>query len=502
MPRPGPGFENQSASSSSGHTRGSVAVVGAGISGLAAAYRLKKEGISVTIFDSQNAPGGVIKSYTQNGFIWDGGANTMAENTPVVGQLIKELQLEDKQIFPRQQNKRFIVRDGKPVQLPTNPLGFLATKLLSTPAKLRMLAEPFIWKRRLQVPGGTESEESLGSFLFRHIGQEPVEYLADPFCAGTAGSDPYSLSVRHAFPQLWEFEKSRGSLFLGAIAAATAKKDSTNSSSSRKKKTAKGSFSFLGGMQTLPNAFADHIGRDKFHFNTSVQELTCSQHKSPGRSGWTVGAKPDGEGKKLEQRFDAVVVTAPFHKLQQVKFSKEGLQYKPELPPVVYQPMSVVLTAFRTQDVEHPLPGFGVLVPSVEQGPSRLQSIGTLFSSFMFPDRAPPGHVLYTTFIGGNRNRELALKSSEDLQRIAVHDLQKLVGVANPPVFSRHVLWKEAFPEYGIGYGKVLEAIKKLEKDLPGFYYAGNHRGGLAVGKAMLSGYDIAGQVISDLNKT
>jgi oxygen-dependent protoporphyrinogen oxidase len=141
------------------HSLGSVAVVGAGASGLAAAYRLKAAGVAVTVFETQNAVGGKIQSFSQNGLIWEKGPNTMAENDPEVSFLIDDLQLREQQQFPMLQNKRYIVRNGRPEMLPSNPLAILSTKLLSAQSKARIFLEPFLWKRKPAQPN--DSSENI-----------------------------------------------------------------------------------------------------------------------------------------------------------------------------------------------------------------------------------------------------------------------------------------------------------------------------------------------------
>lgn len=151
--------------------------------------------------------------------------------------------------------------------------------------------------------------------------------------------------------------------------------------------------------------------------------------------------------------------------------------------------------------MKSPLDGFGVLVPSKEQA-NGFQTLGTIFSSSMFPDRAPSDEMLFTTFIGGSRNRDFASSSTKILKEAALEDLHRLVGVEGQPVFVKHTFWSTAFPQYGLGYEAVLNGLKFLESDLPRLYYAGNHKGGLSVGKALASGYNTAGQVIQYLQSS
>lgn len=494
---------------------GSVAVVGAGISGLAAAYRLKAEGVIVTVFEAENICGGKIKSFSEDGFTWEKGPNTMIESGSEVSKVIDGLQLREKQQYPVMQSKRYIVRNGKPELLPSNPLAFFGSKILSAQAKFCIVFEPFLWKRKQSdKPLSLAKDESVGDFLERHVGREVVDYIVDPFVAGTSGSDPDSLSMRHAFPDVWNLEEGYGSLIVGAIKSALAKKkakqralqqlENNSSVSTRPKKRSHGSFSFVGGMQTLTDSLAKCIGKDSLRYNATVLSLSCNQQGNPLRDSWKVSfsdASHDS-GKQAELNFDAVIMTTPLSDFQEMQVSKDGKPYSLELmPKVTYQPLSVLVMAFKREDVKHPLDGFGVLIPSKEQV-NGFQTLGTLFSSSMFLDRAPSDTMLFTSFIGGSRNMSLASRSAMDLKEAAMKDLHQLVGVSGQPVFFKHIFWSRAFPQYGPGYDGVLNALQKLEGDLPGFYYAGNHRGGLAVGKALASGYNIAGQVVEYLESS
>lgn len=488
----------------------SVAVVGAGISGLAAAYRLKSQGLAVTIFEADGTTGGKIKSVAQNGLIWEKGANTMTESEPEVGNLIDDLGIRGQQQFPIMQSKRYIVRDGKPQQLPSNPMAFIGSKILSAQAKLSIFMEPLLWKPRNskeKTPNSLDihQEESVGDFLRRHFGQEVVDYIVDPFVAGTAGADAESLSMRHMFPEIWDLEERFGSILIGAIKSSWSRKKAQRDAKhiTRGRKRQRGPFSFMGGLQTLTNALSTKIGEESLRMHCSVLSLSCNLQGNPPHNNWSVCyARNDASYKEppKEQSFDAVVMTAPLCKFQEVQIIKDGKPFSLDfLPKVTYLPMSIIITAFKKQDVKHPLEGFGVLVPSKEEK-NGFQTLGTLFSSNMFPDRAPTDQYLFTTFIGGSRNRKLAKSQLKDLQEVAVNDLNKILGLGSDPLSVKHIYWNEAFPLYSLDYNSVVAAIDKMGKSLPGLYFAGNYRGGLSVGKALVSGLKAADLAISDFN--
>ncbi|KAF2316454.1 hypothetical protein GH714_041795 [Hevea brasiliensis] len=193
---------------------------------------------------------------------------------------------------------------------------------------------------------------------------------------------------------------------------------------------------------------------------------------------------------------------APLCNVKEMKITKSRNLYPLDfLPEVSYMPVSVIITTFKKENVKRPLEGFGVLVPSKEQE-NGLKTLGTLFSSMMFPDRAPSDLCLYTTFVGGSRNKELAKASTDDLKQIVTSDLRQLLQAEGEPTFVNHFYWSKAFPLYGRNYGSVLEAIEKMEKNLPGFFYAGNHKDGLSVGKTIASGCKAADLVISYLESS
>ncbi|WCJ27491.1 Protoporphyrinogen oxidase 2 [Euphorbia peplus] len=484
----------------------SVAVVGAGISGLAAAYKLKSHGFKVTVFEAQKRPGGKLRSVSRDAFIWDEGANTMTASEIEVRNLIRDLGLHEKQQFPISQNKRYIVRNGKPVLIPTNPIALITSDILSAQSKFKLILEPFIWKRREPSKVyNVHTEESVGEFFQRHFGIEVVDYLVDPFVAGTAGGDPESLSACHSFPELWNLETRFGSIISGAVQSKLAsKKDKsreTNDSSGHTKRQ-RGSFSFLGGMQTLPDKLCKALAKDELRLESQVLSLSYNHDSGSALNNWSVSFSSKDTKHLQDSFYDAVVMTAPLCNVKEMRITKGRDRFPLDfLPEVIYVPLSVIITTFKKENVKRPLEGFGVLVPSKEQK-NGLKTLGTLFSSMMFPDRAPSDQYLYTTFVGGTRNQELAKASTDELKNVVTSDLRQLLGAEGEPTFVNHFFWSKAFPLYGRNYNSVIEAIDEMERNLPGFFYAGNHKGGLSVGKAIASGCKAADLVISYLESS
>ncbi|KAJ1417939.1 Protoporphyrinogen oxidase [Sesbania bispinosa] len=294
--------------------------------------------------------------------------------------------------------------------------------------------------------------------------------------------------------------KRFGSIIAGALQSNLfAKRDKTGETKGalREKKHKGGSFSFQGGMQTLTDTLCKELDKDDLKLNAKVLTLAYSHDGSSSSQHWSITC-----ASNQNTQVDAVIMTAPLCNLKDIKITIRGTPFALNfLPEVTYVPLSVIITTFRKENVKRPLEGFGVLVPSKEQQ-NGFKTLGTLFSSMMFPDRAPSDLHLYTTFIGGTRNRELTQASTDELKKIVTSDLRRLLGAEGEPTFVNHFCWSKGFPLYDRNYGSVLEAIDKMEKDLPGFFVAGNHKGGLSVGKAISSGCKAADLVISYLNNS
>ncbi|KAG5613738.1 hypothetical protein H5410_013562 [Solanum commersonii] len=495
----------------------------------ASAYKLKIHGLNVTVFEAEGRAGGKLRSLSQDGLIWDEGANTMTESEGDVTFLLDSLGLRERQQFPLSQNKRYIARNGTPTLIPSNPIDLIKSNFLSTGSKLQMLFEPLLWKNN-KLTKVSDEHESVSGFFQRHFGKEVVDYLIDPFVSGTCGGDPDSLSMHLSFPELWNLEKRYvrpnfrhhmglqsfsllpcptvaevllfGSVIVGAIRSKLSpikEKKQGPPKTSVNKKRQRGSFSFLGGMQTLTDAICKDLKEDELRLNSRVLELSCSYSGDSAIDSWSIFSASPHKRQAEEESFDAVIMTAPLCDVKSMKIAKRGNPFLLNfIPEVDYVPLSVVITTFKKESVKHPLEGFGVLVPSQEQKHG-LKTLGTLFSSMMFPDRAPNNVYLYTTFVGGSRNRELAKASRTELKEIVTSDLKQLLGAEGEPTYVNHVCWSKAFPLYGHNYDSVLDAIDKMEKDLPGLFYAGNHKGGLSVGKALSSGCNAADLVISYL---
>ncbi len=458
-----------------------VAVIGAGIAGLTAAFRLQLAGAEPVVFEAQARAGGVIGTERIGGFLVEFGATSIQAANPVLDALIRDAGLDiDRLPASKTARKRYIVRGGKPVAAPSSPADLIKGSLFSARARRRALREPFIPKSR------PTEEESVADFARRRFGPEVLDYGMDPFVAGVYGGDPERLAIRHAFPDIWRMEQESGSIVRALLRGRKGKKN----------RMAGGMFSFRKGLGQLPEALSDALG-DHLRLSTPVRRLERQG------SHWIVSGDRLLSGHEQtiwSEPFDAVVYAAPLHALAPIALP-EGPSLEP-LTRVVYAPLAVAAMGFRREHVGHPLDGFGMLVPRIERS---IRILGALFTSSIFsgrssasstfrPDaaRAPAGHVLLTTMIGGMRNPALASIPDEEAYALVLRDLQRLLNVSGEPVFRWRTTWERAVPQYNIGYGETLAAIDRLEAAWPGWFMAGNYRMGVSIADAAKSGEQAA----------
>lgn len=438
-----------------------VAIIGAGITGLTAAFELKEKGIDCTVFEASDRVGGCIKTVRNDGWLVESGPNSILDTHPDLHKLILRLGLEGNKLLPNQVAlNRFIVRDGKVVALPTSPKAFIKSKAFSGKAKLRLLREPFI-------KSTSNEQESLGEFVLRRLGKEFLDYAINPFVRGVYAGDPMKLSTAHAFPKLYELEKNYGSLIKGAIKGAKERKKRAEVASKDARM-----FTFDDGMEVLPNQLANKLG-DVVRLNSPVDGLHCMENRN-----WNING----------EEFSDVVLAIPAHALPKLN---GPFNFAP-FSEIYYPAVASLSLGFNQNQFLHELNGFGMLIPEVENH----YSLGALFPSSIFPERAPVGAALLTVFIGGASAPEKAMQSEEEMLASTLADLQQLLGLTGEPEFKHLSVWPQAIPQYNVGYERFLDHMKQIENAHAGIHFAGHYRDGISVANSILSGINIAERII------
>jgi protoporphyrinogen/coproporphyrinogen III oxidase len=443
-----------------------VAVIGAGISGLACAYRLQQLGLEVTVFESSDCPGGLIDSVERDGVLFEAGPQNF-QGTPALLDLIRELGLETQLQKAEPRAPRYVLLHGRLRKVPMSPQGLLTSTLLNPMSRWEIASEPF---KKSRPP--TE-EESVAAFVRRKFGHEILEYLVAPFVSGVYAGDPEKLSLKAAFPTLDEWEREYGSVLRGAM-------------KSRPPKDQRGAApplcSFKQGVAALPRALATKLG-DALQYESRAVSVALSGQ--PATAACEIRIVRDA--KERSAAASAVVIATPAYAAAHMLESFSP-QLANSLSGIAYAPIAVVASSYYRQQVGDPLDGFGFLIPRGE----KVRALGTVWNSSLFPGRAREGGVTITSFIGGATDPDVIQQHEENIAAIVTEENGRILGITGPPV--EVAVWKypRALPQYNLGHGHIVQAIREAERSSPGLFFAGNYLEGPAVGKCVENGFQTA----------
>src|ERR1700693_2635837 len=472
-------------------------VIGAGITGLACAFRLRQLGIPALLLEASNQAGGMISSLRRNGFLFEAGPQGPRFPQPV-WTLVRELKLENEFVAGDPKAKRYILRDGCLHLAPLSPMSLLSTSLLSIHSKYRLLSEAL---RHTHPPA---TEESLAEFVARKFGAEVSDYLVDPFVSTIFFSDPRKLGMLSAFPALVDWERTTGSVVRGAIRAyksKKSKKDGTSAASAARKASPTDANeklrvtdslptlgSFKNGMGTLTGRLAKEL-KDELLLESPVESLLIDRQDTlRGQSAWKVRARGPGEF-----RADAVVLALPAYAAASL-LQQSAPQLASLLSAIEHPPINVVASAYHRNQVRHPLDGFGFMVPRKEG----LHTVCTIWNSSLFPGRAPEGSVLLTSFAAGE-SADLINASEHVLAQTVEAENARILGITGEPI--DRAVWKypRALPPLTIGHAQRVHAITAALNEFPGLYLAGNYLNGRSIGDCAASGFQAADNLHSHM---
>lgn len=430
-----------------------VVIVGGGVAGLAAGHTLAKRGVPFILAEAGPTLGGVIRTERRDGFLLEGGPDSILAQKPEGIDLCRELGLGDRlvptnpasrAVFVLHRRRLHPLPEGMMLAVPTRIVPFLRSGLFSWPGKLRMGLD-------LVIPGRAQNgDESIASFLRRRFGQEAVDRLGEPLLAGIHAGDPERLSIRATFPRFADLEARHGSLVRGMWAAPRP--------APRPGAPASAFYSLAGGLIELVDALVKRLPADQVLKESAVRRL----ERSP--RGYRIGLLG---GATIEAR--AVIIAAPGPKIAPV-LAPLVPEVAGALAAIPFASSATVLLGFRSEDVAHPLDGYGMVVPQTEG----LRTTACSFFSTKFPGRAPEGHVLLRAFLGGARDPGVLALSDDELVDVALRDMGPVLGLRGAPVMTRVFRWPGGTPQLEVGHLDRMGEVERQVAAVPGLFLTGS----------------------------
>jgi oxygen-dependent protoporphyrinogen oxidase len=450
-------------------------IIGAGISGLACAYRLKRLGIDALLLEQSDRVGGVIQSERIDGHLIERGPNS-SQGTEDLMALVEELGLMGEVAEGDPKAPAYVYFNGRLHAVPSSASAFIKSKLLSLRGKIRIFKEPFIAAR------SSGEEESIAAFARRRIGREAAERMVAPFVSGIYAGDAEKLSVQAAFPRLANLETAYGGLIRGTIAKAREARREKKAASEVLDKAAptrRRLISFKDGMAVLPRALAACLGEDLISGCSTIRvgndPQISNSSQSGQRSAYTVEFERAGTQHRIE--CDRLIIATPSRAAARLVAPISG-ELSNLLDEITYPPLAVVSLSYDVSAIRTALDGFGFLVPPVEG----LNILGCVWNSSLFSGRAPEGKALVTVFIGGARAPELVKLADDELVSTAHGELQKIMSISGEPRAVAITRWERAIPQYNIGHAARVSKIERLLETIPGLRLAGNYLHGVSTG--------------------
>jgi len=461
-----------------------VVVLGGGITGLTAAFRRASVGETIVLEAGPRA-GGSIRTIREDGFTLECGPNTL-RTSEAAERLLDDLGLEPHVVLADGKAPRWIVRGGSPRAVVPGPAA-LFNKVFTMAGKLRLLKEPFVAPR----PASLE-DESVHSFFARRFGEEAALYGAGPMVSGVYAGDPHTLSIRSAFPRLWEAEGRAGSVVRGFLrrkkkrAGAAVEGEPRGSASESAPRHRTRTLTFRRGLQEMVEAIVARFPGAGARLECGAAAVAVEGPRAesvPGRR-WTVHTA-DGRA------FDADVLVSTLSAPATARLLGNVLtRSAAALAAVPSSPVTVVMQAYRSPASPGDAPrGFGGLIPQVEG----FHSLGILYPASLFTGRAPEGFVLTTSFLGGALDRALAGAPDADLLAVAAAEVARFFPRLGPAARSWIERWPEAIPQLPLGHHRTLAALDEdlaaLEATAAGaLRVTGGFRDGIALGERIASG--------------
>lgn len=483
-----------------------IAVIGGGITGLAAAHRIREllPQADLTLYEKSPRLGGVLETMHRDGFLIERSADNFLTRLPEAVSLCRRLGIERDLISTDETRRRaFVVSRGRLLPIPDGyflmeprRLGpVLRSPILSPAGKLRMLMEPLIPRgpasRNLAAdpPIDHRADESVAAFARRRFGREVFERLIQPLVAGIYTADPEKLSMAATMPQFLAHERERGSLLVANRGRARTADAGESASGARYSLFV----TLRNGMSSLVDALAAALPQSTLKIGTSVDQVaftaagqwyvTLNEPASPA-----VGDEPD-------EHFDAVIIATPAHVAAQL-LRRHDSALADELAAIEYAGCAVVSLVYKREQIAHSLDGFGFVVPSIEER----RIIAASFASQKFTGRAPRDAAVIRVFIGGALQPQLVELPDNELRRIAIDELHGLLGIAGQPLFVDIARWPRSMPQYHVGHLDRVAHLERRARRYPTLVLAGNAYHGVGIPQCIASAESAAERVIDSIH--
>ncbi|HVL22768.1 MAG TPA: protoporphyrinogen oxidase [Thermomicrobiales bacterium] len=461
-----------------------VAIVGGGISGLAAAHRLlqRRPELRVTVYEASARVGGIIRTERVDGYTIEAGPDSFISAKPRGVGLSTELGLDSRFQGTNDENRgSFLLRGGKLHPMPEGLTGLIPTRLgpmvktglISPWGKLRMALD-FV---KPPVPG--DEDETLEHFIERRLGGEAYRNLIEPLMAGIYSGNGAELSLAATFPQLRTAERLRGGLIKGVLAARREAQMRPIGQQQRQ-----GFLSFQTGLHELPDALHERIVAmgGEVLLERAVERV---ERRGDGTYLLTV----DGSSERVPA--DAVILATPATVSAGLL---QGIDADAASAMAAIPQVSTALIALglRVGPDAQPPKGFGYLVPRAERRPVKAMT----WLSSKWANRAPAGHLLIRAFVGRSGEQEILQRSDAELVRIVQDELREVVDIIAEPEVSRVYRWPLAMPQYTLGHLDRVERIETAAARIPGLAIAGNMFRGVGIPDCIESGESASGRIL------
>ncbi len=462
-----------------------VAIIGAGISGLTVAYKLKKMGlkdVEIKVFEKNTRAGGTILTEKYSGFIIEAGPDCFITEKPWALELASEIGLGSRLIgtipekritYVLSEGTLHPIPEGLILMIPTKILPLITSTLFTIQGKLRMGLELFISRKK------DTRDESLAEFIIRRFGREALEKIAEPLVAGVHAGEPGNMSVKSSFSRFVEMEKKYRSLILGTLKMR------------REFKRKYGRFeeksmfmTFVSGLGEMIEKLEELIGKETIVLNREITDIR---------------KRADGfiitYSKNEDERFDALVLAVPSY-ISANLLKNTSPELSNLLRNIPFVSTATVTLVYKTDNFAHPLNGYGFVIPSKEK--RKIMAVTWTSSKFKF--RVPDGFVMLRCFVGGVRNSHLLDLEDSELIKIILEELKTIMGIQSEPYFTKIYKWHRAMPQYIIGHEKNLQLIEKELQRFPGLFLTGSSYRGIGISDCIKNAGEVAEKVREFIN--